>query len=110
MFNGTVRLKCVVRRDEKMKEDIVFLKELQNELIAQENDGQAAPRFWGIMDYKWVPTSEDHAENIVLFDSYDCQTIEISDYVQEIVDFEGDRHLEFDAEQRNELSERYQFD
>lgn len=37
-----------------MKEDIQFLKELQNELNTQENDGQASPRYWTVGDYKMV--------------------------------------------------------
>lgn len=93
-----------------MKDDVKFLKALQKEMKEQENDGQAAPRFWSIMDYKQVPTSEDHADDVILYDSDDCQTIDIGEYVNDIIDFEGDRHLEFDAEQRSELSEVYQFD
>lgn len=92
-----------------MKDDILFLNELQNELNTQENDGQAAPIFWSIMDYKCVPTSEDHSDNVILYDQECCSTIEINDYVEDIIDFEGDRHLEFDSEQRNELSERHRF-
>ncbi|MBN6206250.1 hypothetical protein JYK21_07285 [Ralstonia pickettii] len=88
-----------------MREDIQFLKELQSELKTQENDGQAAPRYWSIMDYKWEPSSEDHADRVILYDSDACETIEINDYVDEIVDFEGDRHLEFDKQQRDELKD-----
>lgn len=92
-----------------MKADITFLKELQKELKAQETDGQAAPRFWSIMDYKQVPTSEDHADDAELYDSWDCSLLSIDEYVQDIVDFEGNRHLDFDSEQRNELKEIYEF-
>ncbi|WP_137743427.1 hypothetical protein [Robertmurraya siralis] len=35
-----------------MKEDIQFLKELQQELLTQDYDSQAAPRFWTVGDYK----------------------------------------------------------
>ncbi|ATC49366.1 hypothetical protein CLI97_00029 [Bacillus velezensis] len=34
-----------------MNQDIQFLKELQQELKNQDNDGQAAPRFWTVGDY-----------------------------------------------------------
>jgi hypothetical protein len=37
-----------------MNEDIQFLKELQHELITQDNDVQAAPRYWTVGDYKMV--------------------------------------------------------
>lgn len=40
------------------KEDLEFLKELQDELKNQETDGQAAPRFWGVIETREqiVPT------------------------------------------------------
>ena len=41
-----------------MNEDIKFLKELQNELKAQEKDGQASPRYWTIGDYEMVSCPE----------------------------------------------------
>lgn len=37
------------------QEDIQFLKDLQNELKTQDNDGQATPRFWTIGDYEMTP-------------------------------------------------------
>lgn len=43
-----------------MNEDLKFLKELQQELNTQEDDCQAAPRFWSIMDYKKSPGNEDY--------------------------------------------------
>lgn len=93
-----------------MKEDIQFLKELQKEMNTQENDGQAAPRFWSIMDYKQIPTSEDHADDVILYDSDLCTTVEINEYVHEIVDFEGERHLDFDKEARDELKDIHQYE
>lgn len=38
-----------------MNENIEFLKELQKELINQEHDCQASPRFWTVGDYKMSP-------------------------------------------------------
>lgn len=35
-----------------MNQDIQFLKELQQELKDQDNDCQAAPRFWTVGDYE----------------------------------------------------------
>lgn len=43
-----------------MDDDIQFLKDLQHELKTQEIDGQAAPRFWTIKDYRIVPGNEDY--------------------------------------------------
>lgn len=33
------------------EEDYEFLKDLQHELNTQENDGQADPIYWSVMDY-----------------------------------------------------------
>lgn len=41
-----------------MKDDIKFLKELQNELKTQETDCQASPKFWVVGDYRMVPCPE----------------------------------------------------
>lgn len=43
-----------------INEDINFLENLQKELLTQENDGQAAPRYWSIMDYRTVPANDDY--------------------------------------------------
>jgi hypothetical protein len=64
-----------------VNEDIQFLKDLQDELKTQENDGQAAPRFWSIMDYRVVPANKDFdAERTMYFhndgDHTEFETIE----------------------------------
>lgn len=41
-----------------MNEDIQFLKDLQEELNAQDNDYQAAPRFWTVGDYRMIGCPE----------------------------------------------------
>lgn len=46
-----------------MNEDIQFLIDLQKELKEQDNDCQAAPRFWTIGDYKMVPCPEGYEED-----------------------------------------------
>ncbi|TXR62117.1 hypothetical protein DM800_21625 [Bacillus sp. AY18-3] len=43
-----------------MNKDIQFLKELQQELKAQETDGNESPRFWVIKDYRFVPGNEKY--------------------------------------------------
>lgn len=45
------------------KEDIEFLKELQHELNTQDTDGQADPRYWGIMGRKTVPTADCNGDD-----------------------------------------------
>lgn len=47
-----------------------FLKNLQKQMKYEDefnNDIQANPRFWTIMDYKTVPTSIDYGEDIVYY-------------------------------------------
>ena len=42
------------------KDDIQFLKELQEELNTQDTVCQASPRYWSIMNYRSVPGHEDY--------------------------------------------------
>lgn len=84
-----------------MKEEIQFLKELQQELKTQEVDCQAAPRFWSIMDYKWTVTAEGHEDRITLYDSDACETMELDEYVEEILN--GDRKEDFSEDEIEEL-------
>ncbi|AWD87966.1 MULTISPECIES: hypothetical protein [Bacillus] len=53
-----------------MNQDIQFLKELQQELKNQDNDGQAAPRFWTVGDYEWVEAREENAERYSVYLPY----------------------------------------
>lgn len=89
-----------------MKEDIKFLKDLQNELKTQEIDGQAAPRYWSIMDYKWEVTAEGYEDRVSLFDADSCETIELDDYVNEILN--GEREDEFDEGDIQELKDEHE--
>lgn len=86
-----------------MNGDIKFLKELQHELLTQEKDGQAEPRFWSIMDYKHLPTTSDHADDVILYDADACETITIEEYVEEIIN--GEYADDFTEEQKEELKE-----
>ncbi len=49
------------------KEQIEFLKNLQQELNTQNTVGQADPRFWVVAQYEWKPCWEDHAEKTVIW-------------------------------------------
>jgi hypothetical protein len=91
-----------------MHEEIKFLKDMQQELKTQENDGQAAPRFWSIMDYKWEVTEEGHEDRVVLFDNDMCTTIELDEYVDEILN--GERREDFDENELEELEFRKEYE
>lgn len=43
-----------------MNESVKFLKNLAQELKDQPTDCQAAPRFWVIKDYRWVPGNPEY--------------------------------------------------
>lgn len=70
-----------------IKEQLHFLKELQNELKNQDNDYQASPRFWVVMDYKNEPCWEEFAEKWTLnsseLDMYGYELEEFKKYLQE---------------------------
>ncbi|KAA6472193.1 hypothetical protein [Bacillus swezeyi] len=65
-------------------DDIQFLKELQEELITQENDCQAAPRFWTVGDYEWVEAREENAERYSVYLPYIAESYALDDYLEEI--------------------------
>ena len=78
-----------------MKE-IEFLKELQKELLSQDHDSQAAPRFWALMDYKEVPTAEGHQDRISYY-HHDGDFTEFKN-VGELKEFLEEHYLEDDED------------
>lgn len=60
------------------KEDIDFLKNLQNELLTQTNDGNADPVYWGIIEDVEVSTPEGCGDIIKIY--HDGDLYSISDY------------------------------
>jgi len=86
-----------------VKDDIQFLKDLQDELKTQDTDHQAAPRYWGIMNYRIVPGNEDYDDCHISYfyndgDHTEFVSVEnlkefIADYfldeIQEYLDVEG---------------------
>lgn len=63
------------------KEDLEFLKELQHELRTQDTDGQAAPRFWGILEDEWVVVPDDCGDEVRVFDNRDGDEYTPEDFV-----------------------------
>lgn len=88
-------------RDEKeMKEEIQFLKELQATLKHEDehdNDGQASPRFWAIMDYRVVPTHEDFDVDRTMYYHNDGDHIEF-ETIEDLKEFLSDHYLEDDEQ------------
>lgn len=88
----------------KATEDIQFLKDLQKQMqweSKHDYDSQASPRFWSIMDYKWVITAEGYEDRISLYDSDACETESLEDYVEEIL--KGERREDFSEDAIEEL-------
>lgn len=100
-----------------MNEDIQFLKDLQNEMNNQENDGQAAPRFWTIMDYRTVVGNEEYDNgheqyfyndgDHVQFDSFDDLKDFLENYYDE--DIEEDEDLQSLLNNENGLDELWEY-
>lgn len=65
------------------KEDIEFLRELQHELNTQETDGQAAPRFWGIIETIKRPSPEGYGEP-TFYNPDDFLNYTLEEFVQTI--------------------------
>lgn len=64
-----------------MDEDLKFLKELQKELKTQEVDGQAAPRYWVVMDYEWKVTANGYHDRVSVYDPNEGEAYEIKDAI-----------------------------
>lgn len=71
---------------ENVTKDIQFLKDLQQELLTQDHDGQASPRYWTIMDYRTVPTHEDYGMDRMMYYYNDGDHIEF-DTIEELKEF-----------------------
>ncbi|MCY8168762.1 hypothetical protein P8845_21060 [Bacillus spizizenii] len=50
----------------------------------QDIDGQAAPRFWSVGDYKWIRNSEDNAERFSVYIPEDGESYELESYLKGI--------------------------
>lgn len=80
-----------------MNSEIAFLKDLQLELKTQDTDYQAAPRFWGIKDYRTVPGNEEYDSCTVSYFHNDGDLSEFSN-VEELKEFLVDYYLDDDAD------------
>lgn len=71
------------------KEDLSFLKILQAEMINQDTDCQAAPRFWVLRQYEYEPTGEDWMDKYVYVETDEYMEFEdTEDLVQYLIDYE----------------------
>lgn len=65
-------------------EDYEFLKDLQHELNTQENDGQADPIYWSVMDYLPQPMPDGCGDAFIYMGDGDVMTTEEAvQYIEE---------------------------
>lgn len=78
------------------KKSIEFLNELKEELNSQDPVGQAHPRFWVIMDYKWEPTADGCGERLAyfMFDVNENTSIKEEEVIDELLAYMGTEKLE----------------
>lgn len=61
------------------KKDYEFLKDLQHELLTQENDGNADPLYWGVLEFETVGVPDGCGEPIIYMG--DGATMELEECV-----------------------------
>jgi len=76
---------------------------LEHEMLTQDTDGQAAPRFWVIMDYEWQATAEGYHDRVSVYDSSDGDACEIKEYATEIYNTQGDHYTKEALEELSEI-------
>lgn len=92
------------------KEDIDFLRKLQHELNTQEDELQAAPRFWGIMEDVEYPSSEDNYDNAYIYSHGDSEVWSHKDAVEWIGDVVDYSYPELQEEWETEVKDNYELD
>ncbi|WCS69837.1 hypothetical protein Goe25_02090 [Bacillus phage vB_BsuM-Goe25] len=88
-----------------MNENIQFLKDLQQELKTQDNDCQAAPRFWVLMDYRWVSALPDDGERVSVVLPEECDDYVLDDLVDDIINYNISYSYSIDDEAIGDLEE-----
>ncbi|WP_252503248.1 hypothetical protein [Sporosarcina sp. Marseille-Q4943] len=90
-----------------MRDEIKFLKELQEELNTQDMDYQAAPRFWAIKDYRMVPGNEEYDSCTISYfhnDGDHSEFTTVEDLKEFITEYYLDDIYEYlDSEEINDL-------
>jgi hypothetical protein len=85
-------------------EDFKFLKDLQEELNNQENDGNAAPVYWGIMEDYEALCFEGEGEPRIPYDDGTFTLEELAEAIEDDIDsFTQAEKAEWDAINKNDL-------
>lgn len=76
------------------QEDFDFLKDLQHELLTQDTDGQADPRYWGILETKEAPAPYGCGEPLIYFGDGTMSFDEAKKYAEETMRIEREYDIE----------------
>lgn len=64
------------------QDDAQFLRDLQNELLTQPNDGNADPVYWGVIETREEPAPEDCGEVRIYNCDGDCSVMTLGEAVE----------------------------
>lgn len=67
--------------------DFKFLEELQVEMVNQDTDAQASPRFWVIRDYEWEISGDAYYDKITIYIPKSNENYEITDFIVNIENY-----------------------
>ena len=85
-----------------IKEDKEFLKELQNELNTQPNDGTANPVIWGVLESHIQPVPDGYGEFAMILDN--CTSYTVEEFIEVVEDCINDSE---DEEEIKEFLEEW---
>lgn len=100
------------KRKERLTQQVrdkIFMKQLGKELREQETDYQAEPRFWSIMDYKYVPTADGCGERIAVYDNEGNMYYDVEEFIKDYLEYQETDSL-LDKHGRESLGEFLQVD
>ena len=67
------------------REDMNFLIQLQQEMLTQDHDTQAAPRYWTVGGYKNILAPEDNCDGIIIYSNRDGEMI--ADTIDNLIEY-----------------------
>ena len=96
--------KTMERKRMLRKSDFEMLISLRDEMLTQDTDAQASPRYWVIRDYRWEKTKKGHHGRVCVYLPRQYDAYEIRDYLDNIR-FHYDDHSEETLEKLSTLME-----
>lgn len=95
------------------KDDYDFLKELQHELLTQETDCQADPRYWGVMEAcKEYGVTEEYADGAEFYSSNAATSYTLEELKEHLIEeeyFDEDQLNDFGVDTPEEMMDFLEF-